>query len=317
MLAADLEILGKALHWLQEDQQPLLVTVVGTWGSSPRPVGSMLAMCMDGLHAGSVSGGCVEADLFQRMQAGEWQDLQQPQILSYGVTQEEANRFGLPCGGQLDLLLEPLQGKAEWSIIHECMSSGQVVQRSLDVASGAVQLTYNPDGDTPAFEFAGHTVNKLFGPQWRMLLVGANHLAQYVAQFAQALDYQVLVCEPREEYRQQWDVPQTQLLTSMPDDAVRELGHYQRSIILTLTHDPKLDDMALMEALHTEAFYVGALGSKRSSDKRRQRLQTLDVSPVQLERLHAPVGLDIGSHTPAEIAVAIMAEITALRNRLY
>ena len=160
-------------------------------------------------------------------------------------------------------------------------------------------------------------MRKVFGPQWRMLLIGANHLARYVTQFALALDYQVQVCDPREEYRQEWDLPQAPLTKIMPDDAVLALEHYQRSIILTLTHDPKLDDMALMEALNTDAFYIGALGSKLSSDQRRERMRYLGIPEANLARLHAPVGLDIGSRTPAEIAISIMAAITAQRNHRH
>ncbi|MEZ5537153.1 MAG: XdhC family protein [Thiolinea sp.] len=315
MPSADLDILGQALKWLAQGRSPLLVTVVATWGSSPRPPGSMLAMCADGLHAGSVSGGCVEEDLLQRAQAGEWQDLSEPAMLSYGINKEEANRFGLPCGGQLDLLIEPLLAESHWLALYEHALQGQPVQRTLEVSSGDADIQLRDDPSVPAFRFENGVVQKVFGPQWRMLLIGANHLARYVAQFAQALDYQVLVCDPREEYLEQWDVEGVIRIRQMPDDAVRALEHFRRSIILTLTHDPKLDDMALMEALEVDAFYVGALGSHRSSAQRRERMQILGIAADKIERLHAPVGMAIGSRTPAEIAIAIMAEITALRNQ--
>ena len=316
MHGADLEVLSRALDFHQQGLQPLLVMVLKTWGSAPRPVGSLLAITSTGRHAGSVSGGCVEDDLLQRCQQGEWKHLQQATTIRYGVTQDEAARFGLPCGGQLELLLEPMQELAHWQSLLQRLQAGEVLLRSLNLATGEAVLkpVSNPQ-TTKAFSLANQRVEKLFGPQWRMLLIGANHLSRYVAQFALALDYQVQVCDPREEYREEWNIAAAPLTRIMPDDAVLALKHYQRSIILTLTHDPKLDDMALMEALNTDAFYIGALGSKLSSDKRRERMRYLEIPEANIARLHAPVGLDIGSRTPAEIAISIMADITAQRNR--
>lgn len=312
---ADLEILSQALTWQQQGWQPLLVTVVRTWGSAPRPAGSLLVMTANGHHAGSASGGCVEEDLFNRCRDGEWAQLRQPQWLHYGVTQAEAARFGLPCGGQLDLLLEPMQTAEHWQALYELLAHGRVLQRRVNTNTGQAELGLDPPAVTPAVTCNGAMFSKVYGPQWRMLLIGANHLARFVAQFALALDYQVQVCDPRADYRLDWNMAGATLVTGMPDEAVLALKHYQRTIILTLTHDPKLDDMALMEALNTDAFYIGALGSKLSSDKRRQRMRELGIVEANIARLHAPVGMDIGSHTPAEIAIAIMADITARRNK--
>jgi xanthine dehydrogenase accessory factor len=150
------------------------------------------------------------------------------------------------------------------------------------------------------------------------LLIGAGQISIYLAQMAQALDYQVFICDPRSEYAEQWDLPQTTLMSCMPDDAVVELKPDPHCAVLALTHDPKLDDMALLDALKTPAFYVGALGSTANNQRRRQRLvQHFDLSPTEVERLHGPVGLPIGSHTPPEIAVAILAEMTAVRNGVW
>ena len=151
-----------------------------------------------------------------------------------------------------------------------------------------------------------------------MLLIGAGHLSQYVAPMALMLDYQVIVCDPREEYEQGWTLsdnePEIEFVRIMPDDAVQVYATHARSVVITLAHDPKLDDMALMDALNSRAFYVGAIGSQKNNEKRRERLKELGISPQQLQRLHAPVGLPIGSHTPPEIAISILAEITALRH---
>lgn len=312
--SADFEVLSRALDFHQQGLQPLLVTVLKTWGSAPRPAGSLLVISSNGRHAGSVSGGCVEDDLIQRCRQGEWKHLRVPTTIRYGVTQDEAVRFGLPCGGQLELLLEPMNNLVHWQELLEHLQAGEVLVRSLDLASGQASLsTATPQAKT--FKLTSNKLEKVFGPQWRMLLIGANHLARYVAQFALALDYQVQVCDPRAEYREEWNIATVPLTQMMPDDAVLALKHYQRSIILTLTHDPKLDDMALMEALNTDAFYIGALGSKLSSNKRRERMRYLEIPEANIARLHAPVGLDIGSRTPAEIAISIMADITAHRNR--
>ncbi|TXH68476.1 MAG: XdhC family protein [Thiothrix sp.] len=315
LLGTDLEVLTSALQFHQQGLHPLLVTVLNTWGSAPRPAGSLLAITASGRHAGSVSGGCVEDDLFQRCQQGEWRTLSGPSIIRYGVSQDEAARFGLPCGGQLELLLEPMHDLLHWQDLHERLQAGEVLERQLNLQTGQASLEPLLNSQTSAFTSTASRVRKIFGPQWRILLIGANHLARYVSQFALALDYQVQVCDPRAEYGEEWDIPQAALTTIMPDDAVLALKHYQRTIILTLTHDPKLDDMALMEALNTDAFYIGALGSKLSSDKRRERMRYLGISAENIKRLHAPVGLDIGSRTPAEIAISILADITARRNR--
>lgn len=306
----DYGLLTTARDWLAAGRQPALVTVLKTWGSSPRPPGSLLVMCRDGSHAGSVSGGCVEEDLLARYRSGELGEL--PTRIDYGVNREEATRFGLPCGGRLELLVEALTDTAELDALLAAMDGHRLLAREVDPASGRVQL--RPAGPEPTFACGESSVIRVFGPAWRMLLIGAGHLSQYVSRLALMLDFDVIVCDPREEYARDWQVPGTRLVTLMPDDAVAAHTGHSRSIVLALTHDPKLDDMALLDALASDAFYVGAIGSHRNCELRRQRLRDLGVPETQLQRLHAPVGLPIGSHTPPEIAVAILAEITALRN---
>jgi len=288
----------------------VLVTVLKTWGSSPRPPGSLLVMRPDGVHAGSVSGGCVEEDLLTRYRQDELSEL--PVRLDYGVDRQEATRFGLPCGGRLELLLEALNDPDQLQPLVGAMERGELVNRQVDLISGDVTLA--PASADQEFAYQEDSVSKVFGPQWQMLLIGAGHLSHYVSQLALKLDYRVIVCDPREEYAAGWQVPGTQLTGRMPDEAASEYADHERSIVLALTHDPKLDDMALLDALTSNVFYVGAIGSQRNCDARRRRLRELGLTPAQIRRLHAPVGLDIGSHTPPEIAVAILAEITALRN---
>jgi xanthine dehydrogenase accessory factor len=289
----------------------LLVTVVKTWGSSPRPEGAMLAVRGDGLVVGSVSGGCIEDDLIDRVrQKGiEWSA---PAVVSYGVSAEEAHRFGLPCGGTIELVLEPLTLKS--GIEELCMSveSGLLVARTLDMITGATHLKAAHATDGVFFD--GAKLLTIHGPRYRMLVIGAGQLSRYLCGIAVGLDYHVTVCDPREEYTEQWDVPGTTLVRTMPDDAVADMKLNERCAVIALTHDPKLDDLALIEALKTSAFYVGALGSRSNNAARRERLKEFDLSEAELARLHGPVGIYIGSRTPSEIAISILAEVTAVKN---
>lgn len=178
--------------------------------------------------------------------------------------------------------------------------------------TGRVETTPGKWSDQLSFD--GDTLSSVHGPHWRLLVIGAGQLSKYLAQMAQALDYRVTVCDPREEYADTWDVPGVTLTRGMPDDVVISMNLDAHSAIVTLTHDPKLDDMALLEALKSPAFYVGAIGSKKNNEARRLRLAEFDLSQREIDRLHGPVGLKIGSKTPPEIAVAILAEMTAIKN---
>jgi len=309
---SDQQVLQAAYDWLQHGHEVALVTVLRTWGSSPRPPGSLLVMREDGIHTGSVSGGCVEEDLLQRYRDRQLSD-DYPTLVDYGVERADATRFGLPCGGRLELLVEKINNINEIEILLNSFYDGKLVERRVELKTG--RMTIEAAGTEQDFEYSGQHVRKVLGPQWHMLLIGAGHLSHYVSQMALLLGYRVIVCDPREEYAQNWQLEGTELTASMPDDAVREHAQHPRSIVIALTHDPKLDDMALLEALDSAAFYVGAIGSKRNCELRRQRLSEMGLSVEQIQRLHAPVGIAIGSHTPAEIAVSILAEITRERNQ--
>lgn len=311
MDSADHEVLTAAADWLDAGQRVYLATVARTWGSSPRPVGSILAVREDACFVGSVSGGCIEDDLSARL-AAQGTSLVLPRIESYGVSAEQTHRFGLPCGGRLDLVVEQLSNPQPLRIILRAMQERRLVQRRLCLRTGEVSLHAAPRD--AQFRFDGDNLVKSFGPAWRLLLIGAGQLSRFVAQMAQALDYEVVVCDPRDEYATSWSVPNVPVDLRSPDDAVRALAGDARTAVLALTHEPKLDDLALMEALQSPAFYVGALGSRNNNAKRRQRLASLDLPAAAITRLHGPVGLPIGSRTPAEIAVAILAELTAVRN---
>lgn len=308
---ADREVLEAALGWLRAGHRVGLVTVVRTWGSSPRPAGSLMAVRDDGDYAGSVSGGCVESDLVARWRAGDIAT--PPTLIDYGVDSLQAARFGLPCGGRLELLVEELAGPAPLEHLLARVDAGELVSRRVCLNTGEVSLHAGaPDQE---FEVREAALQKTFGPSWEMLLIGAGQLAGYVARIALMLDYRVSVCDPREEMAD-WAMAGVARVPLMPDDAVRAIARNPRSVILTLAHDPKFDDMALMEAFDARAFYIGALGSRRTSDARRRRLLQLGVAETELARLHAPVGLPIGGRTPPEIALSILAGVTAERHRL-
>jgi xanthine dehydrogenase accessory factor len=310
MDSLDLQVLRQARDWAHEGRAVWLVTVIETWGSAPRPPGALLALRDDGLVVGSVSGGCVEDDLIDRVRHGE--RVPRPSLVTYGVTKEEAARFGLPCGGNLRLVQEPLTDTAWIDEVLARTGRHELVARRLELSTGAVTVESASRGE--AFTFDGASLRALYGPRWRLLIVGAGQLSRAVAQMALMLDFEVVCCDPREEYHLTWDIPGTTFSRAMPDDLVLELQLDPHCAVVAVTHDPKLDDMVLLEALKSPAFYVGALGSRGNTAKRKQRLRDFDLSEAEIDRLHGPIGLDLGSKTPAEIAVSIVAEIVAVRN---
>lgn len=311
MNSVDLQVLSSMLEWRQAGHAVDLFTVIETWGSAPRLPGAMLAIRDDGQVAGSVSGGCVEDDLVEKVRGRSFSEAT-PAFLVYGVSKDEAARFGLPCGGTLRLLHETVDS-TEWisDLLARC-AAHEVTARKVNLQTGAITLERATGDDRLAV--SDDLVKTVHGPRWRLLVIGAGQLSRYLATMAQALDYDVIVCDPRQEYADAWDVPGTTLVRGMPDDMVLELRLDSHSAVVALTHDPKLDDMVLLEALKSPAFYVGALGSRRNTANRRERLKLFDLDDAQIDRLHGPIGLRIGSRTPPEIAISILAELTAVKN---
>ena len=311
MDSIDLEVLKTAAAWIDAGHRAQLVTVIKTWGSSPRPIGATLAICDDGRVVGSVSGGCIEDDLIETVRR-EGIMRARPEIVSYGITADEAHRFGLPCGGTIELAIEPLSPASGVKELLQRLERHELVERRLDLNTGAVSLHGAEAGSAQRIE--GGVLTTVHGPRWRLFIIGASQLSRFVAQIATAMDYHVTVCDPREEYTAGWHLPGVELVHVMPDDLVLESRLDSRSAVIALTHDPKLDDLALMEALKSDAFYVGAIGSRINNARRRERLQLFELDATQLARLHAPIGLYIGSKTPSEIAISILAELTAVKN---
>ena len=312
MNSTDQTILSCLLASLTQGEQTWLVTVVATIGSSPRPVGSLVAFRADGSQVGSVSGGCVEEDLIARLLAGEFNG-PQVYLTDYGVSAEDNEKWGLPCGGRLELAIQQLDEKdLEWvTEAYNAMSTRQTLSRSVSLESGETQIS--PAEQFAPLENSADTLTHCFGPRHRLLLAGAGQLAANLSTLALAMDYEVLLADSREWALDQWQGPEVEKILGLPDDVVREHAADEHCAVITLSHDPRVDDMALMEALDSACWYVGALGSVRPTEKRLQRLSQLGLSSDALARLHAPVGLSIGSKTTMEIAVSIMAQLTQLR----
>jgi xanthine dehydrogenase accessory factor len=310
MDSVDLEVMRSAVKWLEAGHRATIGTVTRTWGSAPRPVGAMLVIRDDGHVMGSVSGGCVEDDLIEKVKAHKLA-AGKPAVTTYGITNEEATRWGLPCGGTLQIVLEPVTKESKLGELLEIIERHELVARFLDMESGAVRL--EPGKWSDALEFDDKVLKTVHGPRWRLLIIGAGQTSRYLAQMAMALDYHVTVCDPREEYAEEWNLPGATLVRGYPDDTVVQMNPDAHLAVIAVTHDPKLDDAALLEALKSPSFYVGALGSRKNNDARRKRLAGFDLSAGEIAKLHGPVGLKIGAKTPPEIAVAILAEMTAVR----
>jgi len=314
------EVLDAMRQWLANGEHCWLATVVKTWGSSPRPVGSLLAANASGQIMGSLSGGCVEEDLLEKLTQGILAK-DAPEFHRYGLSAEETEKFGLPCGGHLHVLIEPVAphdtAAQHFTDLSHSLAERRWVTRIVNARSGSMQLEH-ADGYAPlAWDESLQTMKQVFGPAWRLFIIGAGAASRYLAHMAMMLNYQVVVCDPRRQMIDEFGIDGVTLVCEMPDDAVKSYADDAASAIVAVTHDPRIDDMGLMEALSTQAFYVGAMGSKRTSKGRRRRLQALDVDEKDIARLHAPIGISIGSKTPPEIAVSILAEITAVRNSAF
>jgi len=266
-----------------------------------------------GHYVGSVSGGCVEDELVRRFRENELAG-PAPARIDFGVDSQEATRMGLPCGGRLEVLVETLTESHTTEDLLKRLDRGELVRRHVDIASGEVRLGAGNARDE--FTLNQAEMIKTFGPSWALLLIGDGQLARHVASMARELDYQVTICDPREIFQPPQLVEGIQYSRSMPDDAVRALSSPDRTAIVTLAHDPKQDDLGLSAALESNAFYIGALGSRKSAAARNRRLESLGYSEKQISRIHGPVGLNIGSKRPAEIAISILAQITQVRNGL-
>lgn len=306
---SSVEVLQRAVQWLEEGHGVELVTVARTWGSSPRPAGSIAAVRDDGVLAGSVSGGCVEKQLSESFRG---QISARSHI--HRVDDEQARRFGLACGGELELVFETLEKADQLQQLLQRIARRERVRRVVRVGEGEAELAEADRSER--FAWDGQLMQQVFGPAWRLLIVGAGQLSRFTAEFAHAVDFEIVVVDPREQFRQAWDLAEFTVLADNPDEAVLRLADDPHSAVLALTHDPNIDDLALIEALPSKAFHVGVLGSVRNYEKRKHRLAGLDVPDDAIGRLRGPIGLPIGSRSSAEIAISIVAELIKVRHSL-
>ena len=321
MLSSQQQIVTHVSKWLESDRPVWLCTILKTWGSSPRPIGAMMACTLDGELVGSISGGCIEEDFLEQLRNGQLKyqydaEGSKPFKVMYGMTEEEQARLKLPCGGQLHVLLEFIEptasNKTVFAELISALENHTHISRLVDLQTGAISVS--AESREAAVGIRDEIMSHSLSPMYRLLLLGAGDVAKYVAEMALALEYDVTLCDPRPNYLDNWEVDGVEKTSRLPDDVVREHFSNPYSGIIALAHDPRVDDMALMEALKTDAFYVGAMGSERTSAARRERLPELGLSKDEIDILYAPIGFQIQSKTPAEIAISIMAEVTAKRH---
>lgn len=305
------ELMRTACAWLARGLQVWLATVVETYGAAPRPIGSMALLNELGQVAGSVSGGCVEDELTDWLRR-DAQACRHGQLRVYGRDADERNRLRLPCNGQLRLWLEPLSPALALPL-QQSMAGGRLVARELDLATGV--WTLEPARRQERTTLQGERFRQVLGPTLRAVLIGAGDVSRCLAPIVLSLGFRVEVVDPREEYLSTWPHAGCRLRQEMPDDVLIAEPPDERTVVLALSHDPKLDDLALMEALRLPCLYVGAMGSARTSAHRKARLALFDVNDEQLDALHAPVGRHIGARTPPEIAVSIAADLVAVVRR--
>ncbi len=313
--AAHRSVLADVAAWLAAGESVWLCTIVETWGSSPRPIGSWLAVSESGRWSGSVSGGCLEEDLLRRTASD---GPAQPVLIDYGITDDDRDQFQLPCGGRIRLLVEPLQSaaaRAHINALSESVARREPVTRRVSL-QGQPELTHGNDRMAAAVRVQGDLIEHTLQPECRLLLIGAGEVARYVAEFASAADFEVTLCEPRDAFARGWGHAHLPLDRRLPDDLIAESFSDAWSGVLALAHDPRIDDMGLLAALTGPGFYIGAMGSVRTSAARRDRLASLGLQEDALGRLRAPIGVDIPSKTPAEIAISVVADLIAARHHL-
>ncbi|WP_250655101.1 XdhC family protein [Alkalimarinus coralli] len=315
-------VIDSLCQWLGDGESAWLCTIVSTWGSSPRPAGSILAFHPDYGIVGSLSGGCIEEALIRKLSSASQENETDvaPYLYQYAITDDDRTQYSLPCGGQLTVLVEHLVPTAETiqhvRIICNVLNNRQSVRRQVSLKGEGANIITEPGAVAgPAVMTSPDYVATRFGPTFKMLLLGAGEVSYHVAKIAGTVDFSVTLCDPRPTFLQGWQCEGVEVIQCLPDDLVKARFSDPYCAILALAHDPRVDDMALMEALKTNAFYIGAMGSLKTTKDRLNRLAELDCSSSEIEKLHAPVGVNIGSKTPAEIAISIMAQVIAERHR--
>ena len=311
----DLQVIEQALTWTRSGEDVWLCTVLATFGSSPRGPGSWLVARSDGRYVGSLSGGCVEEDFLERLQEGEFGD--RIQVVRYGDAQggPRASRITLPCGGILKVLIERLPADSatldQLEIMRSTLRGQRHLLRCVNLSSGDARFEVD-DGLGPRVveQVESEIVHLRIGPAARLIIAGMSPVSVACAEFARTLGFEVILCDPREEALVGVELPGIEVKAILPSMFISAGGCHAATAVVALTHDPRIDDLAMMEAVGTSAFYIGVMGSLQTSKLRAERLRRIGrLSDKQIARLHMPIGLSLGSKTPAEIALAVMADI--------
>lgn len=314
----DTQVIDTAAQWLANGHDIWLCTVLSTYGSAPRAPGSMLVARSDGSHFGSLSGGCIEEDFLERLSRGDM-DARVSRI-RYGESGIDHPQVKLPCGGVLEVLIERLAPSdalfAHLRDVRKSLQGQLALRRRVSFRDGAFDLIPDERPDLPVL------INDILdvaliriAPTVRLIIAGISPVSLYCAKFATALGYEVIVCDPRPELYKDFDLPGVRVLPTLPSEYIAREGCHGATAIIALTHDPRIDDLAMMEAVRTPAFYIGVMGSKRTSKNRAERLaRSGGLSPQQIARIRMPIGMDLGSKTPAQIALSAMADILGTFN---
>ena len=306
------DILTPTSLWLKQKKKIALATVISTWGSSPRPVGGQMAIDENGEIIGSVSGGCIEGAVIsegiQSIKDGR------SRIKDYGISNDMAWEVGLACGGELKVLIQPLnlEDEIDYSIV-DSIKKREIVKMRIDCSNGSRRIDNTINNQISHFDKLNNEFIHIIDPKPRLFIVGAVHIAQALVSLLDVADYETILIDPRDHFATKHRFPKCKILNEWPDEALARFHLDRSSHLVTLTHDPKIDDLALIYCLKKKFGYIGSLGSKKTHSKRCERLLEKGFNKDELSKIHAPIGLDINAKTPAEIATSILAEIINYR----
>ena len=306
------DILTPLSIWLKDKRKIALATVISTWGSSPRPVGGQMAIDQNGEIIGSVSGGCIEAAVItegiKSLSDGK------TRVKDYGISNDMAWEVGLACGGELKVLIQPLQieDKIIFSIV-ESIRKREVIKLKINTKSGLRTIDKSISQQSSSFNELMNEFIHIIDPKPRLFIIGAVHIAQELVKLATIADFEITLIDPRDHFATKKRFPNCQIINDWPDIALSKFKFDKATHLVTLTHDPKIDDPALIYSLKKNIGYVGSLGSKKTHQKRCERLSLLGFNQNDLNKIHGPIGLDIKAKNPAEIAISILGEIIQFR----
>ena len=306
------DILTPTSNWLKQKRRIALATVISTWGSSPRPVGGQMAIDQNGEIIGSVSGGCIEGEVISEGINSIKDGMSR--VKDYGISNDMAWEVGLACGGELKVLIQPLdvEDKIVYSIV-DSIKKREIIKLRINCSNGSRKIDNTLDNQISHYDDTKNEFIHIIDPKPRLFIVGAVHIAQALVSLANVADYEIILIDPRDHFATKSRFPNCKIINEWPDEALSKFNLDKSSHLVTLTHDPKIDDLALIFCMKKNIGYIGSLGSKKTHNKRCERLIEKGFDEIELSKIHAPIGLDIKAKTPAEIAASILAEIINYR----